>query len=271
MWPACVEPRQRLVELARGPLVQRPLTEEAVEPHPVAGEGLLDLGEQQLHRPGSDIERIAVGGAGDLGGQLGHVLALIAVLGHLLVARPGLDRLAEQPDLAAGVIEVVLARDFVPVVLEDPRQRVAVGSVAAAGGDQRPGRVGRHELDQDPLRGIGPAGAEPLAGAEHRPQRPPQPGVGHEQVQEARARHLPAVEVLAQRRLELGSDPLGDLAGRRAQHGRQQHRCVGRVVTLVVALGALDPHLRRRRPGAPADGVGSTSDRGRETGQRGGV
>ena len=52
------------------------------------------------------------------------------------------------------------------VVLEDPRQRVAVGGVAPAGGDQRAGRVGGDELDQDPLGRVGAARAEPLAGRE---------------------------------------------------------------------------------------------------------
>ena len=116
--------------------------------------------EQQLDRARRELVGIRVRRARDLGRELGHVVALVAALGHLLAARARPHRLAEQPDLVAGVVEVVLARDRVAVVLEDPRQRVAVGGVAPAGRDQRPGRVGGDELDQDPLGRVRAARAE---------------------------------------------------------------------------------------------------------------
>ena len=73
---------------------------------------------------------VHVGGAVDRGGQLGHVVAVIAVLGRLLAARPGADRLAEAAHLSAGVVHVVLALHAVPGVLEDAAERVAVRAVA---------------------------------------------------------------------------------------------------------------------------------------------
>src|SRR3954451_18216085 len=90
---------------------------------------------------------VHVGGALDLGGELGDVLALVAVLGRLVTARPRLDRLGEPPDLAALVVEVVLAVDGVAGKREDPGERVAVRGVAAARRGQRAGRVGRDELE----------------------------------------------------------------------------------------------------------------------------
>ena len=57
-------------------------------------------------------------------------------------------------------------------MLEDPRQRVPVGGVASARRDQRSRRVGRDELDRDPLRRLGVTAAEPVAGVQHGPQAP---------------------------------------------------------------------------------------------------
>ena len=100
---------------------------------------------------------------GDLARQVGHVVALVAVLGHRFVARAGPDGGAELGHLRARVVEVVLAHDLVAGELEQPRQRVAVGGVTAGGGGQRAGRVGRDELDDHALgalrRAAAPVGA----------------------------------------------------------------------------------------------------------------
>ena len=61
-----------------------------------------------------ELDRVALGGVGDLGGELADVVALVAALGHVLAARAGADRLAELLDLGAGVVEVVLARTSWP-------------------------------------------------------------------------------------------------------------------------------------------------------------
>ena len=43
-----------------------------------------------------------------LGGQLGHVLALVALFGHDVAAAAGEQALAEEPYLAARVVDVEL-------------------------------------------------------------------------------------------------------------------------------------------------------------------
>ena len=95
----------------------------------------------------TSVVEVHVGRAGDLVGELLDVVALVAVLGRLLAARPRADRLGQAADLAALVVEVVLALDRVAGEREDPPERVAVGGVAAARGGQRAGRVGRDELE----------------------------------------------------------------------------------------------------------------------------
>ena len=128
--------------------------------------------------------------------ELGDVLALVAVLGQRLARHPRGDRRREAVDLAAEVVDVVLALDLVAGELEQPRQRVAVGRVPAARGGQRAGRVGGDELDQDPLRDLVGAGRppEPLARRRARPRAPPVPGVGEEEVEEAGAGDLDPLE-----------------------------------------------------------------------------
>ena len=58
---------------------------------------------------------------GDPLGQLGDVLAFVAVLGRLGPGHPGGDRVGEAADLAAGVVDVELALDLVADRLEQPR------------------------------------------------------------------------------------------------------------------------------------------------------
>ena len=171
-------------------------------------------------------ERLAVGGVEPLGGdplgQLGHVLALVAVLGRLLAGHPGGDRVGEAADLAAGVVDVELALDLVADRLQQPHEGVAVGGVATAADVQRAGRVGGDELDQDPLGRRGRRRAEVLAGRDQRGQRAPVPGVGEEEVDEAGAGDLDPVEAAgaAEVALELAPQALGDGARVVAQRRR---------------------------------------------------
>ena len=122
--------------------------------------------------------------------------------------------------------------------------------MAAAGRVQRAGRIRAHELDQHPLA-LGrrhDAGAEPVALLAQALERVPEPRVGQEQVEEARPRDLGALELHAQ----AGSEPrphlLGDLARRRLQRRRQQHRDVRREVAELRPRRPLE--RRRRRIGA---------------------
>ena len=84
-------------------------------------------------------------------GELGDVLAVVAVLGRLLAAPHRLDRRAEAVHLRARVVVVVLALDLVPRELEQARDRVAVGAVPCRRDGDRAGRVRRHHLDLDAL------------------------------------------------------------------------------------------------------------------------
>ena len=150
---------------------------------------------------------------------------------------------ANSSHLGAGVVEVVLALDLVAGALEQPRQRVAVGGAAAAGGGHRPGRVGAHELDQDPLgrsRGRPPSRSPAASSAavasrcqrsERKTLRKPGPATS---IRSA---------LVAEDPLELVAQPLGDLARRRAGGRREQHRGVGRVVAELGLRRALEAQL----------------------------
>ena len=162
---------------------------------------------------------IALGGAVDLRGQLGDVVALIAALGRILAARPRPDRRAEQLDLGAGVVEVVLAVDRVAVEAQQARERVAVGGVAAARRGQRAGGVGGDELDVQPLGRLGPAAAPGVAGRQHLGRRVRVPGVGEEEVQEARPGDLDALDRRAEPSAQRVAEALGDRP-RRLRRGR---------------------------------------------------
>ena len=125
-----------------------------------------------------DVDRL-VGGTVDLRRQILDVLALVAVLRRILPECAGPDRFTEAVDLRARVVEVVLAEDRVAVMLEDAGQRVAVGGVAAAGGDEHRRRVRGDELEQNPLGVRCTTRSELLAGVEHGPQGIAVPIVGH--------------------------------------------------------------------------------------------
>jgi hypothetical protein len=76
-------------------------------------------------------------------------MAPVVLLGQLPARGHQDDRLAEQADLLAGVVDVVLTGDRVAGGLEQLGDRVA-GRGPPAGTDvQRAGRVGGHELDVD--------------------------------------------------------------------------------------------------------------------------
>ena len=83
--------------------------------------------------------------------ELVDVLALVAALGWILAAPARLDRGAEELDLPAGVVEVVLALDLMTGKGEQARNGVAVGAVPRRADRERPCRIRRDELDLNPL------------------------------------------------------------------------------------------------------------------------
>ena len=159
-----------------------------------------------------------------------HVIAAIPVLGNLLAPRQRANRRAESAHLRAGVVDVELAFDLVPVQCEHPRQRVAVGGVAGVTDVHRPGRVGRDELDEDAFAARRPARAEPIAGGESARQPVAQPGAGQEQVKEARPGDLVALKKPTEPALQFGAETLGENTRRGAQRRCEQQRGVGGIV-----------------------------------------
>jgi hypothetical protein len=133
-----------------------------VQSREVFGQALLELA---LQHPRIEVDAEALEARLDLfqhpgnrivvaRGELGDVVAPVAVLGRLLAAPDSLDRGVEALQLRAGVVVVVLARDLVARELELARDRVADRAVPARGDGDRPGRVGRDHLDLQRLRAL---------------------------------------------------------------------------------------------------------------------
>ena len=119
---------------------------------------------------------------------VGDVVALVAVLGDGPAGPGGGQRLGEQLDLPAPVVDVVLPVDLVAAPVEDPAQGVAVGRPPSAAGVEGAGGVGADELDVDPLAAaqIGP-GVALDAGLHHLAEDGVQPAVVEAEVHEAGA------------------------------------------------------------------------------------
>ena len=244
--PLLLQQRQRVRHRARLAVVQRALIRPRVEAHAKARERGGELPDHDPHRRAAELRGIGAGGARHAVGEIGHVVALIAVLGDRLPARERPDRLAQLQHLRAGVVDVELAPDVVALQRQDPRERVAVGGVAGVTHVHRPRGVGGDELDQHPL---GLCCGRPRRDPRPRPASGPargQPGVGHEQIHEARASDLEALEARPQPRLQRASQPLGELARRHAGSRGQQQRRVGGVVAELRPARALERDLPAR-------------------------
>ena len=132
---------------------------------------LLQLhGVAGLPEGGGALLALELEDAGVLGdhalGQVGDVAAVVAVLGDRLPERGRLDRGAEEVHLVAAVVDVELAGHLGARGLQDPRERVAHHRPAGVPEVQRPGRVGRDELDVDPLPAQGVVVAVAVAGGD---------------------------------------------------------------------------------------------------------
>ena len=120
---------------------------------------LLDVGEHQVDADGAErLAHLVVGLAQHVGllgehlrGDVGDVVARVAVLGRGLALGGGDQRVGEAVDLGAVVVEVVLADDTGALGGQQPAQRVADGGPAGAADVDRAGRVGGDELEVDVL------------------------------------------------------------------------------------------------------------------------
>src|ERR1019366_8995235 len=120
-----------------------------VEDNAHRGQGGPDVVEDPVRGPaagGGHVVGTLVGS-----GQLGHVLPGVAALGDVTTGAPGQQALPQRADLPAGVIDVVLPADPVPGTGQHPGQGVAVTPPPAVADVDRPGGIGRDELDLDPL------------------------------------------------------------------------------------------------------------------------
>jgi len=133
-----------------------------------------------------------------------HVVAAIAVGRERQRLAAGLevaDPQARGQDLhlPSGVVDVVLAPDRVARGLEDPRQRVAIGGLAAVTDVHRAGRVSRHEFDQHAMRLRQRAAAPACAEFVHAREFLQVQVLGEPEVDEAGAGHLGLLEQRARR------------------------------------------------------------------------
>ena len=194
------------------------------------------------------VERHRAAAATTRVGDLPDVRAAVAVLRRRLTLRRRQQGAREPVDLHAVVVEVVLPRDLGALRGQDPGQRVADRSPAGAAQVHRPGRVGRDELQVDPLTGSAP----PVA-------RTPCPSVTIERASSPAAaasstmlrKPGPATATLltpATSPSRLGQE-LGHLARRQAGRLGQLQRHVGRPVAVLADPRPLDPDLGRHRDG----------------------
>ena len=181
--------------------------------------------------------------------ELADVVAAIAVLRKrgvlaqdLLGARAHRDR--EVLDLLARVVVVELARDREALRREQAADRVAERGIAAVPDVQGPGRIGRDELDHDPLARMRVRRAERVALGEHaRDDRLARRGRQHD-VDEAGAGDFRARD--DRRRRQRCDDRLRELARIAACRLGERERDVRRVVAVRRLLRPLD---RDRRAG----------------------
>ena len=182
--------------------------------HADAGEVVCGALDDALHAPlARVVGRDVVAELGvQVARQVDEVLALVAVLGRLLAAVARVQRVAEGRELVAGVVEVVLAVHLRALRRQQVRDRVADRDPAPAARVQRPGGVGRDELEVDPLRRrarprcrTGRPRATTVA------QHVVQPRGREVQVDEAGLGGLGPGEMRHVGGLERGDDPLGDV------------------------------------------------------------
>ncbi len=178
--------------------------------------------------------------------HLDQVLARVRVLGQLgrlaqRLPQPHVHRPRQRHELVARVVDVVPRLDAVALAPEDARERVAHRGRARVDDHERAGRIGRDELEDDAgaLPGVRPAVVR--ARGQHLVEAGRAPARREEDVQEAGARDLEALDRLRLR--EVGHHRLGDLAGRAAGLARQRHRGVGRIVAVPRFTRDLPLHL----------------------------
>ena len=167
----------------------------------------------------------------ELLGHVDHIGALVAAFGQrdlaselLLIASE--QGAAEEPDLRAGVIDVVLALDLKSGGVEHRGQRIAEDCAASVADLQRAGRVGRDELDLHPMAFAQIDAAPLVARVDHGEQQIALPLGVQRDIDESRPGHidigdwLRAHDAVGNRRRHVhrrhpygAGQPQGDVAG----------------------------------------------------------
>ncbi len=212
---------------------------EAVEHGPVLGH--LQLVAGLAERLGALVDRqgreLRVLGR-DQGAHLDDVVALVPVRRHRQPGGRGSERGAEPVHLHAAVVDVELPGHHGAGRRQHPGHRVAHRRPAGVPQVQRPGRVGRDELEVDPrpVQRVRPPVRRPRP--QHRRGHRARGGGVEGDVEEPRPCdvHRGDARCLGQVRRDGGSD----IARRAAGLLGQLQRHVGRVVTVLADLRTLD-------------------------------
>ena len=226
----------------RSPANQRGLAGVEVESHVHGGQGLGLIPAGPLQPPPA-----GVGASGHLGRPLGHIVAVVAVVGRLLPSAPGRQRGRVQVDLAAAVVHVELPGHPVAAVFQQPAQRVAVGGPPSVAGVQRAGRVGRHELHAHrAARAQVAAGVAVDARSDDLSQHLVQPARGQAEVHEARPGGLDRHNMRGRLGTQVSHDLLGELAGWTARRLGCGQRHIRRPLAVGAVPGPFDGDLDGR-------------------------
>ena len=238
------------------PSVERLFAEPDVEMHAEVGQARTDAGQRARPRDAAKHPRDACATKGVVlafdeelavdhpqpRGKLGDVRALVTVFRGLATLCRGAHARGEGEDLVAAIVDVVLARDAIPLRLEQARQGVPEDGVPPARHGDRPRRVRADELDVDALSGRGRSAAPGAPGAhdlgnlflKHRGMKAEvdEPRTGDLRRSDDATAGQPAHERLGDRSGGLPG-PLGE-----------RHGDVRRKMTVLRAAGALDDPRR---------------------------
>ena len=156
------------------------------------------------------------------------------------LAVPEVHRAGERIDLRAGVVDIIFLGDAKPGRFEQPGEAVADHGAAAMAHVHRPGRVGRHIFDIDPLVAADRRQAIVVALAQDRPEFVA-PGIGGQpEIDESRPGDLDRGH--RRERFQLGLDRFGERARVGSGGLGKHHRGVGREVAVRRIARRLDRH-----------------------------
>ncbi len=229
------------------PLVEGPFGEPRVEVHADATEVVAELTDDLLVAPLAGLLQ------GDVVSELGpeprrefdQVGPLVAVVGGFATLVPREQGRTERVELAARVVQVVLAVHLGTLGGEDVREGVTHRDPTASARVERPGRVRGDELEVDPLPGqvtaATPLVAEPDDGAQDLVEP-----AGRDREVEEPAGDVHGGEVRHVGCEQRGSEPLGRLDRRDPGGLGHPEGDVRRPVAVLPVLGGFERDATRR-------------------------